>query len=311
VRSLALRAKEKELDFEYHVAPDTLDRVVGDPHRLRQILVNLVGNAIKFTERGGITVNVLPETQSQETAVIRFEVKDTGVGIPADKCRSIFKEFEQAETTTRRQHGGTGLGLAICKRLAALMNGQIGVDSEVGKGSTFYFTAEFGLASEGAVTAATAMDSSAIPGQPVQGPRGAPHPEAATPLHVLVVEDSPVNQKLAIGLLQKKGHQVVVANNGLEAVEQFRTHRFDLVLMDVQMPDMDGFQATEAIRNAEEGGAHTPIIAMTAHAMKGDRERCLDAGMDGYLSKPVRAVDLYSAIEQFAGQSPRNTNLGS
>ena len=298
VRSLAFRAKEKELDFEYHVAPDTLDRVIGDPHRLRQILVNLVGNAIKFTAHGGITINVRPESQTQEVAAVQFEVKDTGIGIPDEKCRNIFKEFEQAETTTRRQHGGTGLGLAICKRLVALMNGQIGVDSEVGKGSTFYFNVEFGIGSGPVERVGDTGDAMAFADEQTREAVAA-GPDVGPPLSVLLAEDSLVNQKLAIGLLLKKGHDVVVANNGQEALELFRTHRFHLILMDVQMPDMDGFEATKAIRELERDGARTPIIAITAHAMKGDRERCLQAGMDGYLSKPIRARALYNTIHRF------------
>ncbi|MBC8876087.1 MAG: PAS domain S-box protein [Planctomycetes bacterium] len=309
VKSLVFRAKEEHLDLECHVSADAPDCLIGDPYRVRQVLVNLVGNAIKFTDRGTITINVHRESQAEGAVAIRFEVKDTGMGIPEEMLKEIFREFEQADTSTRRHHGGTGLGLSICSRLVEMMKGRIGVESEVGKGSTFHFTIRFGLGSEEAEP--DGAETSAIPGKPIQEIRDAIQLEPRAPLHVLVAEDSPVNQKLAIGLLRKKGHQVVVANNGHEAVEQFRTHRFDLVLMDVQMPDMDGFQATEAIREAEEDGTHTPIIAITAHAMKGDRERCLDAGMDGYLSKPIRANDLYSAIEQFTGQVPQDTAPGS
>lgn len=296
VRSQVFRADKKNIDFEYNVATDTPDRVIGDPHRLRQILVNLVGNAIKFTERGGITIDVRPESQSQELATVRFEVKDTGIGIPEEKCRSIFKEFEQAETTTRRQHGGTGLGLAICRRLVALMNGQIGVESEVGRGSTFHFTVEFGIGSGPIERISETEDATAFADEQ---PQESAAFETVAPLTVLLAEDSPVNQKLAIGLLRKKGHDVVVANNGQEALDLFQKQSFDLILMDVQMPDMDGFEATGKIRKLEQEGAHTPIIAVTAHAMKGDRERCLDAGMDGYLSKPIRARALYSTIQKF------------
>jgi len=295
VRSLAFRAKEKDLDFRYEISPDTPDSLIGDPHRVRQILVNLAGNAIKFTEQGGITVKVHAETEEKDSTLLKFEVIDTGVGIPDEKCKKIFREFEQAETSTSRKHGGTGLGLAICLKLVEMMDGRIGVESEVGKGSNFHFTARFGVGKEAPETALTSDMASEEDEQEEK----AAAPEATRSLCVLVAEDSPVNQKLAIGLLRKKGHDVVIANNGNEAVEQARSRRFDIILMDVQMPDMDGFEATKLIREMEVDGARTPIIAITAHAMKGDRERCLEAGMDGYLSKPIRAQALYATIRQF------------
>jgi PAS domain S-box-containing protein len=291
IRSLALRAEQKNLELSWEASPETPDYVVGDPHRLRQILVNLISNAIKFTDEGGVSVGVSSLAQDDGRAVLRFDIADTGIGIPADKCRKIFEEFEQADNSMKRRSGGTGLGLAICGRLVNMMRGEIGVDSEVGKGSTFHFTVQLGVAKEPAVSE---LEAGPSPGVDLV----AGQEEAELPLHILLAEDSPINQKLAVGVLSKRGHQVVVANNGREACEVFQSGRFDLVLMDVQMPEMDGFEATQAIRASEPGDSHVPIIAMTAHAMKGDRERCLEAGMDGYISKPVRAQTLFETIQR-------------
>jgi CheY-like chemotaxis protein len=290
VKSLAFRAKQKNLYLRCEIAAETPEWLNGDPHRLRQILVNLISNAIKFTETGGVTIRVLPLTQGGRIGILRFEVHDTGIGVPKGKWRTIFEEFEQADSTTKRKYGGTGLGLAICSRLVAMMRGEIGVESDEGQGSTFFFTARFGLPAR-----KPSEDSAATP-EAVAAAVGSEGP----PLLVLLAEDSQMNQRLAIGLLQKKGHRVVVAANGKLAVETFKTERFDMVLMDVQMPEMDGFEATQAIRALEAPDERIPIIAMTAHAMKGDRERCLKAGMDGYLAKPIRAADLYRILDKYA-----------
>jgi len=294
VKSLAFRAKQKELYFRCDVDPETPDYLVGDPHRLRQIIVNLVSNAIKFTERGGITVRIRPVRQDNRQTLLRFEVRDTGIGIPPEKCKTIFKEFEQADNSTKRKFGGTGLGLSICRRLVELMHGRIGVKSVVNEGSAFQFTALFGLRD----TPAPREEQTAPASRIAAGERA-----VTQRLKILLAEDSAMNQRLAIGLLERKGHRVVVAADGRQAVEAFQGEPFDLVLMDVQMPEMDGFEATQAIRAAEPSGSRVPIIAMTAHAMKGDRERCLDAGMDDYLSKPIRAKELYEIIARYAPDS--------
>ena len=232
---------------------------------------------------------------------------DTGIGIPANKRRKIFEEFEQADSSTKRRFGGTGLGLAICSRLVQLMQGEIGVDSEEGKGSTFFFTVSLGLpanrprASEmlaaAPVVLAAGNEEAALAG-PVPG------------LRILLAEDSPANQKLAVGLLKKRGHQVVIANNGKEAYDTFLAQPFDLILMDVQMPEMDGFEATVAIRAAERD-SHVPIVAMTAHAMRGDQERCLEAGMDAYIAKPIRAQALFEVVNRIARQRALAESSGS
>jgi CheY-like chemotaxis protein len=441
VKSLAIPAHEKGLELAYHVAPDVPDALGGDPVRLRQIVVNLVGNAIKFTERGEVVVRVAAESYGDDEARLHFAVTDTGAGIPAEQHAFIFEAFSQADGSSTRRHSGTGLGLAISAELVALMGGRIWVESEAGGGSTFHFTARFGLQREAKPTpratpppsleglpvlvvddnatngrilvemlgnwnmapklahdgesALAAMGRARDAGEPIAlvlldadmpgtdalalarhisrsshgardtiimmltsvAPRIAPaeraelgiavcltkpirqsdlldaiasvfglpvlreepqeapgEPPAAgirRPLHILLAEDNAVNQRLAVRMLEKRGHSVVVANNGDEALAAWQMERFDLILMDVQMPEMDGFEATAAIREAERQygnqsgtAAHVPIVALTAHAMMGDRERCLEAGMDGYVSKPIRPEALDDTIESLVGAAP-------
>jgi PAS domain S-box-containing protein len=430
LKSLAMRAHRKGLELGCCIRRGVPDVVVGDATRLRQIIVNLVGNAIKFTDRGEVVVDVDCQLQSPRDAVLRFAVSDTGIGIPADKREAVFGAFVQGDSTTTRKFGGTGLGLAISSRLVELMEGRIELESEVGRGSTFHFTVRVGLPEEqqatetlpeqaarlrgtpilvvddnattrriledilsrwglepasaaGAAEAAGMLRQARESGRPyrvllvdaampeidgfslVQRVRAqsdafvpiimmlasgdrpgdisrceqlhvaayllkpikpselfdavvlalgiaspeeempeapAKGPATTRPLRILLAEDSLVNQKLVRALLERRGHSVVVANNGHEAVSAFAVQRFDLVLMDIQMPEMDGLEATEAIRRSERhSGIHTPIVAMTAHVLQGDRERCLEAGMDEYLSKPVRARRLFEAIEAMVG----------
>ncbi len=438
MKVLALRANQKGLELACRVPPDLPDALLGDPGRLRQIIVNLAGNAIKFTERGEVIVSVeransdktSPEylISDASSTFLHFKVRDTGIGIPADKLRSIFDPFTQADNSTTRRYGGTGLGLSISRQLVELMGGRIWVESEIGGGSTFQFTARFGLSTapaqrpvgraplrgllvlvvddnatnrrilrevcaawgmrpreaDGGDAALTALNEAAALGEPFalvlldghmpgmdgfglaervrQLPQLAgvtlvmltsaghagdvercrkleigaylmkpvkqsellatvltalsrpvvgaePVPTSASapahllprPLHILLAEDNAVNQRLAMRLLQKQGHTIELANNGCEALAALERQLFDLVLMDVQMPEMDGFEATARIRAREsEGGRRLPIIAMTAHAMKGDRERCLEAGMDGYVPKPIQPHDLNEAIGRVA-----------
>ncbi|HMC90523.1 MAG TPA: ATP-binding protein, partial [Gemmataceae bacterium] len=298
LKPLALRAQEKGLDFRCHIANEVPDALVGDPVRLVQIMLNLVGNAIKFTEQGGVAVAINAQTVADDQATLYFAVTDTGIGIPADKQNVIFNAFEQADGSTTRKYGGTGLGLAITARLVDIMGGRIWVDSAVGRGTTFHFTIDFPLAAK---TADGPGGSLARPAYQVPDKSRAPRPTrvAARALDVLVAEDNPVNQKLVVNLLQKRGHRVTVAPNGKFACEALETEAFDVLLMDLQMPVMGGLEATTLIRRREQAtGQHIPIIAMTAHAMKGDRERCLEAGMDGYVPKPIQARELLQAIEE-------------
>ncbi len=454
--TLAVRAHHKGPELVYYVHPDVPDALVGDPVRLRQILVNLVGNAIKFTERGEVVVRVSLASSSVDKETRRqgdkkresrdsiflspcllvslsFEVRDTGIGIPPEKQQAIFNAFEQADSSTTRKHGGTGLGLAIASRLARLMGGRMWVESEVGRGSTFHFTAQFRTQSaapapvpvdlaaldglrvlvvddnatnrhilkeiltnwrmrptvaDGTGAALAALEEADIRKEPIAlvlsdvhmpetdgfrlaehirrdprhvrlpiilltsadqpgdadrcramglaghlvkpirqsalldailrafgkqahngiGPLATPPKDtrkARRPLTILLAEDNEINQLMAINLLEKWGHCVVVASSGREALAALEEQSFDLALMDVQMPEMDGFKATAAIRAREHtAGRHLPIVAMTAHAIKGDRERCLAAGMDDYLSKPIQSAELFAIIERLTGPAP-------
>jgi signal transduction histidine kinase/CheY-like chemotaxis protein len=437
LRTVALRAHQKDLELLCDVRPDVPEALVGDPSRIRQVLINLLGNAIKFTERGEIVVRVEVEESSEINDVLRFSVIDTGIGIPADKLESIFEAFTQADNSTTRRYGGTGLGLTICKRLIEMMGGRIGVQSIEGRGSTFSFTARFALdrctrvspeaelsaakgmpalivddnatnrrilteqlfrlgmrpiAVDGAPAALAELERSQGAGPPFSvllidyhmpetdglelaermlsrwpelGPRtvlltsggqsgdvarcrqlglaayltkpltqaplyrviaqilgqSTARPSSApgsgkerlampninasasgsAPLRVLLAEDNQVNQKLASTMLQKRGHQVTLANDGAEALELLKRNSFDVVLMDVHMPRMGGFEATSAIRAEERQRGditHLPIIALTALAMSGDREACLRSGMDAYVAKPISPADLFGTLER-------------
>ena len=310
-KMMTLPAREIGLDLRCDVSPDLPEIIVGDPGRLRQLLVNLMGNAIKFTQRGGVTVLVESESRSDEGMSLLFTVADTGIGITVDQQRSIFQAFTQADGSTTRKYGGTGLGLAISSQLVTLMQGHIWVESETGRGSTFRFTARFGLNSAAVDPAQPAVRSVAARDAIPCSVTVPPMEIANSGFRILLAEDNLVNQKLAVRLLEKRGHSVVVAMNGLEALEALEHEGFDLVLMDVQMPEMSGLEATEAIRIKErETGRHIPIIAMTAHAMRGDRERCLEAGMDGYTTKPLSIGELVNTMEEVMGRGQRSEIRG-
>jgi PAS domain S-box-containing protein len=434
LNTLANRAQSKGLELVYEVSPDVHDALIGDVYRVQQVILNLVGNAIKFTEQGEIAVSVAVLDRTDQNTTVQFSVRDTGIGISPDKVEAIFKPFEQADASTTRRFGGTGLGLTISVQLVELMGGRIWAESRVGEGSTFYFTAVFGLGKpaptpgakerrelieglpvlvvddnatnrrileqmlrnwrmvphsvEDGTAALAALDRAANAGNPfrlvlsdvnmpemdgfmlfenarlttqhalvpfilltsaanpgdvvrcreigvtahlikpvkqsllmnaivsaVAGKAAVPcpphQPEEATAtatqdltLHILLAEDNAVNRKFAVRAIENVGHTVFVANNGREAVEAWERDRYDVVLMDVQMPEMDGFEATSQIRRLEQQRKttqRTPIIAMTANAMKGDKERCLEAGMDGYVSKPVKRQTLFIEIERVLG----------
>ena len=295
LNTLRLRAEQKNVRLTYHVHPGVPEAVIGDPGRVRQVALNLIGNAIKFTEHGEITLTLEQQIRTGDESHLHLSVKDTGIGIANDKQKVIFESFSQADNSMARRYGGTGLGLAICLRLAERMNGRIWVESALSVGSTFHFTFKLKVSQQAPSESKEAMQNP-LP------PAVAPHPpENRHKLRILLAEDNVVNQKIAIRFLEKRGYQVALAANGREAVDLSACQEFDLILMDVQMPDMDGYQATAAIRAREQHTErHVPIIAMTAHAMRGDQEQCLAAGMDCYLSKPVRPAELYAAIERFS-----------
>jgi signal transduction histidine kinase/ActR/RegA family two-component response regulator len=281
-KPLAVRAREKGLELTWQVEADVPTKVAGDPTRVHQVLVNLIGNAIKFTERGRVIVNCAAESIDADRTVVHVTVADTGIGIAPDKLHVIFEAFAQEDGSTTRRFGGTGLGLTICARLAEQMGGRVWAERAAGGGSIFHFTAAF---------AAPAHDARDAP--PVAVEQEMPRQAR---LRVLVAEDNPVNQKLAVRLLEKRGHTVYLAHDGAEAVALFEQHAPDVVLMDVMMPKVNGLDATAAIRRMPNG-ATVPIVAMTANAMQGDRESCLAAGMTAYLAKPVRPRELYEMLD--------------
>jgi PAS domain S-box-containing protein len=274
-RILAPAAAGKGLKLTASVDPRVPQAAVGDPGRLRQILINLLGNAVKFTEQGQVALNVSTDGRSDEGEVLRFEISDTGIGIPEAAQGLLFQAFHQVDSSQARSHGGTGLGLVISKQLVGLMGGRIGVRSTPAMGSTFWFTVPLPVVSQ--------------LHQPEAEPVRTPAPLGG---RVLVAEDNPVNQLVTRSMLEKLGYTVGVVTGGAEAIEELSAGSYVAVLMDCQMPGMDGFEATREIRRRQGGARHTPVIAMTAGAMHGDRDRCLAAGMDDYISKPVRTEEL-------------------
>lgn len=283
VRTLMPQAEKKGLRLSAHLDAGEADHVVADEGRLRQILVNLAGNAVKFTEQGEIRLELRLAMTGSHTARLHGSVTDTGIGIAPDKQKSIFEAFMQADNSISRRFGGTGLGLAITARLVESMGGSIRLHSRPGEGSTFTFDIPVELPAE----EVSASD-------PVSA---APEPAPRT-LRVLVAEDNPINQQIVVTLLAGRGHTIKVVGNGKLAVEEAASGQYDVILMDVQMPEVDGLEATRAIREREKrlGAPRIPIVALTAHAMAGDRERCLEAGMDTYLSKPFKARELHNML---------------
>jgi len=281
VKTLEFMARQKGLTLSWTVGADVPDRLEGDPNRLRQVLLNLVNNAVKFTAVGTVQADVVLERQSGGRALIRFNVTDTGIGLSSEQQKLIFEPFRQADGSVTRRYGGTGLGLTICSKLTELMGGGISVRSALGEGSTFSFTIDCpvcAIEDQSSANGRTNLRAGADAGR----------------LTILLAEDNRVNQLLMVRLLERRGHQVTVAGDGLVALDEAARYSFDVILMDVQMPEMDGLEATRILR---ERGVRTPIIAMTAHAMQGDRDKCLRAGMSAYVSKPIQPEDVFEAIE--------------
>ncbi len=277
-RMLGVAARQKGLRLQVSFGAGAPEVVTGDPVRLRQVLVNLAANAIKFTAAGSVAISVDTVGMAGGKYHIRFGVEDTGIGIPHDKQRLIFEAFAQADSATTRKFGGSGLGLAISRRLTLLMGGDIELVSEPERGSHFSFTLPF------------------EPGVLTEPAAGRPAPASARPMRVLVAEDNLVNQRLARAIVERAGHSVEIAPNGAVAVERWRQGGFDLILMDLQMPELGNDEATARIRGSEPAGNRIPIIGLTANANPHDRQRCFDAGMDDYLTKPFSPAELLEVL---------------
>ena len=279
-RGAAGQARAKGLQLNVEIDADMPRRFRGDARRIRQVILNLVSNAVKFTAEGVITVKVATTPAAHEGSRLRVEVADTGIGVASEKLERMFEPFTQADVSTTRDYGGTGLGLAIVKEIVDMMGGQIGATSQPGRGSSFWFEVALAAPSSGEAWPSGGEAAAAVATQ------------WARPPFVLIAEDSPVNQIVAARMLERCGCRSQIASDGCDAIDAFKATRYDMILMDCQMPKLDGYQTTAALRRIENGGRRTPIIAMTANALEGDRQRCLDADMDDYLSKPVRHADL-------------------
>ncbi len=283
-KTLSHIGRHKRISLTFSVDFELDYALRGDPGRLRQVLTNLTNNALKFTEKGGVTVNISQESESASSTTLRFEVKDTGIGISRSTARRLFQPFTQADGSTTRKYGGTGLGLSICKRLVRLMRGRIGVESQEGKGSTFWFILPFGKGGDLSDKSAKRETFPVLSG-------------AICRCRILVVDDNPINQKVAVKTLERMGLRADSVGNGHEALDSIKRVRYDLVLMDCQMPDLDGFQTTHQIRKHPAPIVRkTPVVAMTAGAFKGERERCLKAGMNDYVTKPINNQQLSEVL---------------
>jgi PAS domain S-box-containing protein len=285
----AIKASGKGLELLYAFSSNIPPYLVGDPNRLQQVLNNLISNAIKFTDQGDVSVEVRKLTQNHKSIELQFSVKDSGIGISAQDRNLLFKSFSQIDGSYTRRFGGTGLGLVISKQIVEMMGGSIDVKSELQKGSTFSFTLPFTIGSK-----------------PLVQNSYLKKPEKS--LQILIAEDDQVNQLVLSRMLQKRGYRVGLANNGMEAVRAFERGGIDLILMDIQMPEMDGIEAMQRIRSQEEKGPYTPIIALTAYALKGDREKFLSLGMDEYIAKPISMPDLFETIDRLAYNEHRRNS---
>ncbi len=300
LKPFAKQAISKGIQFQHAILADTPTHLIGDATRVRQILINLVSNAVKFTSLGSIDICVESQWESEEDVSLHLSVSDTGIGMPKETLQRIFDAFTQADSSITREYGGTGLGLTISARLVELMRGRIWVQSHEGNGSMFHVSLPFQKTDEHNVRS-TAGSNGIVS-----------YPEASQPcraLNILVADDNQANRALAKKILEKRGHQVAVVTNGSEALDYYQAHNLDAAILDIQMPELDGFSVTAAIRREESTKqTHLPLIAMTAHAMPGDRERCLRAGLDAYLSKPINARELYTLVESL-GQTQRHTQV--
>ena len=284
VKLLRLKAQSKGLELSCSIHPDTPKYIKGDALRIKQILINFCNNALKFTNKGFVNINIKPLKIENNSVLLRFNVQDTGIGISKENQARLFKEFSQVDASTTRKFGGTGLGLSISKKLAELMSGEVGLESTEGKGSTFWFSGSFEISEKDNTIKPSKNNIESINHK----------------LKILLVEDNLINQKVAAHTIRKNGHDLRIANDGLEALEEFKNHKLDLILMDIQMPNMNGYETTVAIREIEKEKNLKPIkiIAMTANALKGEKEKCLKIGMNGYLSKPFKQEALIEILSE-------------
>jgi signal transduction histidine kinase len=290
IQLLSYKANEKQLGLSSYINPEIPNILIGDPLRIKQILINLINNAIKFTPKGSVKINVDVVRKEDKRIELRFEVIDTGIGISEEGKKKLFKSFSQTDASTTRKYGGTGLGLAISKNLTNMMQGEIGVESEEGNGTTFWFSLNFEVVDRKVEEKKESTQNLSF------------QTESQQKLKLLLAEDNTINQKVASLQFNRFGHQLDIADNGEIAVEMFKKNDYDIVFMDIQMPIMDGMEATEKIRAFEASEANrkaVTIIAMTANTMKGDREIYLNSGMDGYIPKPFKVTDLKDVFDQF------------
>jgi signal transduction histidine kinase/AmiR/NasT family two-component response regulator len=308
VAVLLPRAQAKSLTLTYSVDETIRAQLAGDPSRLRQILLNLLGNAIKFTGQGEVALEVAQLGETADDVELKFSVRDTGIGIAEDVQNTLFQSFSQADASTPRKFGGTGLGLAICRRLVELMGGAIGVNSVLGQGSTFWFTLRLAKQKSGRAP----VPGAAMPTKCVDGAQAAAPSLTPKGIRVLLAEDNKINQFVGVKQLKKLGYDADVVEDGFQAIEAWQREKHRIILMDCQMPGMDGYKATQKIRELEivHGLPRTRIVALTAHAMQGDRELCLAVGMDYYISKPVDMDELKNALEETASEKNVSTAIG-
>jgi len=296
-------AQQNDIDLILKFDNNIPKYIIGDPLRIKQIIMNLINNSLKFTSEGHVEVNFAIQSKSEKHISLNIEVKDTGVGIASEKLDEIFLAFHQADSSTTRKYGGTGLGLAICNKLAEMMGGKILVDSQIGVGSKFTLNCPFDIANTEEIKILSTSSVIFNSGDKIQS-------NQSLSLNILLAEDNEINQKIAASFLKKMGHTVSVASNGLQALDKFNSQKFDLILMDIQMPEMNGYDATRAIRDLEKIlKTRTPIIALTAHALRGDKEKCIQNGMDDYISKPLFYDDLQTIITQYSRHNLIPINL--
>ncbi|MFN3697072.1 MAG: response regulator [Pseudobdellovibrio sp.] len=296
-------AQQNDIDLILKFDNNIPKYIIGDPLRIKQIIMNLINNSLKFTSEGHVEVNFAIQSKSEKHISLNIEVKDTGVGIASEKLDEIFLAFHQADSSTTRKYGGTGLGLAICNKLAEMMGGKILVESQIGVGSKFTLNCPFDIANTEEIKILSTSSVIFNSGDKIQS-------NQSLSLNILLAEDNEINQKIAASFLKKMGHTVSVASNGLQALDKFNSQKFDLILMDIQMPEMNGYDATRAIRDLEKIlKTRTPIIALTAHALRGDKEKCIQNGMDDYISKPLFYDDLQTIITKYSRHNLIPINL--